>query len=239
MRQHRAGKGPTFVRFAHEFNLGYQKWSVLPNEAQDFITTFRRVSGMLRAVGLKVVWAPNHNTLEGAAPIAATWPGDEYVDVVGIDTYDWGTPLERGTLEEPDGAEMWRRFAELHGKPLAFPEWGAHNQGAQDNPDYIRLQHTFISQHAGTGAGQFIYECYFNFTDSYFSVGLHPDSRVPNMAAVYQSLTWGYPDGAPAPTMPPAPSMDPAPTPPPAPSMDPTRTPRRRTRSRNWSWRER
>lgn len=195
IKQHRAGKGTTYVRFAHEFNLGYSDWAVTSGDVNSYITTFRRVADMLHAAGLKVTWSPNDGEQEGGVVAPQAWPGDQYVDVVGVDSYDWDTDPNAGSLADPEGIEMWRQFAQAHGKPLALPEWGANNSSgaAKDNPQFITDRWNFMSSHAGSGAGQFIYDVYFNFTGggSNYGIGLYPDTRVPNMASTYMNLNWG------------------------------------------------
>lgn len=196
---HRSGKGTTFVRFAHEFNMDFQHWSVMPGEEANYKTTYCAVANMAHAAGLKMTWSANDGTLGGAATPKNTYPGDSCVDVVGPDTYDWGTD-HNATMSDgsPIGIEAWRQFAASHGKPMAFPEWGLNNgsNAYDDNPAYISTMNQFMTAHAGTGAGQFLYDVYFNFigTESNYTIGMHP-TATPNAAARYQSLTWGSGNG--------------------------------------------
>jgi mannan endo-1,4-beta-mannosidase len=82
---------PVMVTFAHEMNGNWYPWgrggkdNVTPAQwvaAWDHVVTVVSAA----APGLvDWVWAPNDEG--GAGPVAAYWPGDEYVDTVGIDGY--------------------------------------------------------------------------------------------------------------------------------------------------------
>ncbi len=114
--------------------------------------------------------------------------------MVGPDTYDWDTPLEAAMPDgSPIGIETWRQFALKHGKPLAFPEWGANNTQGQtkDNAAYIQTMNDFMTKNAGSGPGQFIYDVYFNEDEGGYRIGLWPSADVPQMAAKYVELKWG------------------------------------------------
>ncbi len=190
---HRQGKGLTFIRFAHEANMNFSDWSVMPGEEANYITTFCNVANMAHAAGLKVTWSLNDGTLGGAAGPATMYPGDACVDVVGPDTYDWDTPQVSVVNGQVTGIESWRQFALSHNKPLAFPEWGANNTQGQtkDNPAYITAMNTFMATNGGSGPGQFIYDIYFNEDESGYRIGLWPTADVPQMANTYKALKWG------------------------------------------------
>ncbi|MEU6660618.1 glycosyl hydrolase [Streptomyces sp. NPDC046821] len=65
------------------------------------------------------------------------YPGDSYVDIVGLDIYDvwWkhpdATPEERWehTLNTPMGVRDFKVFAAAHRKPVSYPEWGLYRPG--------------------------------------------------------------------------------------------------------------
>ncbi len=80
------------------------------------------------------------------------WPGDEFVDVVGLDLYDhWpkavGDDAVAAREKTAGRAEYWASFAQQHGKPLLLGEWGLSTvspQGGGDNPAFIRWTHAFL-----------------------------------------------------------------------------------------------
>ena len=58
------------------------------------------------------VWCPNANSVpeEPFNVAEAYYPGDDYVDWVAVDGYNWGTSKD---------SSSWQSFDEIFGKPLA------------------------------------------------------------------------------------------------------------------------
>ncbi|MBU0502286.1 MAG: hypothetical protein KJ811_03455 [Candidatus Margulisbacteria bacterium] len=93
---------PIFIRLAHEFNLTIYPWGV-PNNEQDptlYIKAFRHVVDVFRrekVENVKWVWCFNNYSNppnEAWNDWAEAYPGDKYVDWVGIDGYNWGKTQE-------------------------------------------------------------------------------------------------------------------------------------------------
>ncbi|WP_443072494.1 glycoside hydrolase family 26 protein [Streptomyces sp. NBC_01485] len=81
-----------------------------------------------------------------AVPWTACYPGDRYVDVVGMDAYDQPHGMSFAEqVAEPYGLAAHVRFARAHGKPVAYPEWGLYRNG--DNPEYMRGMLTWFAEH--------------------------------------------------------------------------------------------
>jgi len=74
---------PIYLRFAAEFDI----WEN-PAEPDEFVTAFRHVSEYFqnRNDNVAIVWSPNH-TSNWYVDIDEYYPGDEYVDWVGISLY--------------------------------------------------------------------------------------------------------------------------------------------------------
>jgi beta-mannanase len=101
----KAMPGPVLVRFAHEMNGTWYPWAIRVNgnSAGDYVAAFRHVVDVFRAEGAtnaRFVWAPNVEFV-GSSPLEASYPGDTYVDWVGIDGYNWGTAA---------GTRQWQTF---------------------------------------------------------------------------------------------------------------------------------
>ncbi|MFJ2027063.1 glycoside hydrolase family 26 protein [Streptomyces sp. NPDC087897] len=81
-----------------------------------------------------------------AVPWTACYPGDEVVDIVGMDSYDQppGETFD-DQVEDPYGLQKHVDFAAEHGKPISFPEWGLFRNG--DNPEYMRRMLEWIDRH--------------------------------------------------------------------------------------------
>jgi hypothetical protein len=174
----------TIVRLAWEFNGDWQQWAA--REPADFVRCWRHVFAAAEstAPGLRWDWAVNRGSSAGVMkdPRAA-WPGERYVDIVGIDTYDgWPAVLSQdGWNAQYGGAyglKFWADFARSKGKRLSVPEWGLHRGSAWaghnggDNPYYIRKMFGFFAEQRGNLA----YEAYFNdeATEHLTALSLNP-----------------------------------------------------------------
>jgi hypothetical protein len=115
-----------------------------------------------------------------AVPWTECYPGDRYVDVVGMDAYDQphGMSFEE-QVAEPYGLAAQVRFARAHGKPVSYPEWGLYRNG--DNPDYVRAMLTWFAEHR---------PLYQTISD-YCPHGVWRCSGNPRSSAVYRSLLAG------------------------------------------------
>ncbi len=76
-----------------EMNLGATPWGCDPG---NYKIAYRKFVDTFRSMGMdetKVRWAfaPNNWTSPGCGSIADYYPGDAYVDVIGISAYNWGT----------------------------------------------------------------------------------------------------------------------------------------------------
>lgn len=111
--QIKAWNRPMYLRFASEMNGDWFPWSVGQNgnTAADYVAAYRHVHDIFKAKGVtNVKWVWNPNTLIGGAPINNMYPGDAYVDMVGIDGYNWGTSTSWG---------QWQSPAQVYGPTLA------------------------------------------------------------------------------------------------------------------------
>jgi beta-mannanase len=118
-----------YVRTGWEFNGNWMKWSSGGREA-NFIAAFRNLSACFRTQSdrFAIVWCPNI----GQRDPAPSYPGDEYVDVIGLDFYYQPRWDPAGSAEDiwtymvtrPFGLQWHLEFSRKHNKPIAFPEWG-------------------------------------------------------------------------------------------------------------------
>jgi hypothetical protein len=86
---------PVLLRFAHEMNGDWYPWSatVNGNTPADYVAAWRHLRRRFAAAGaanVRWVWSPNVE-YEGSTPLNEVYPGDDHVDWVGIDGYNWGT----------------------------------------------------------------------------------------------------------------------------------------------------
>ncbi|WP_031029387.1 glycoside hydrolase family 26 protein [Streptomyces albus] len=99
---------------------------------------WRRVVTTMRAVpGQRFRFDFTPSRGPDAIPWTLCYPGDDVVDIIGMDAYDQpkGMPFEE-QVREPFGLQAHIDFARRHGKPVSYPEWGLFRNG--DNPEYVR-----------------------------------------------------------------------------------------------------
>ena len=98
---------PLFLRFGHEMNIERYHWGTAKKDygAESpglYVRMFRHVADIFReegAANVLFVFCPNAESVPNTSydPSAgwnlatAYYPGDEYVDVLGMDGYNWGT----------------------------------------------------------------------------------------------------------------------------------------------------
>ncbi|MFF5974114.1 glycoside hydrolase family 26 protein [Streptomyces sp. NPDC012769] len=108
---------------------------------------WRRVVSVLREVPgqrFRFDFTPSRGTDAVAWP--RCYPGDDVVDIVGLDAYDQPEGLSfEEQVTEPYGLAFHARFAAAHGKPVSFPEWGLFRNG--DNPAYVRGMLDWFARH--------------------------------------------------------------------------------------------
>jgi glycosyl hydrolase family 26 len=144
-----AGLGHSVIRLSHEANGTWGPDNIGSNDAQfaQWRQFWRNTVLAMKSVPgahFKFDWTINARVRP--ISLAKFYPGDDVVDIVGIDAYDVGVPPGQNrwtTLyNSPDGIGDVVRFARAHGKPLSFPEWGIGPQGGAqqaggDDPAYV------------------------------------------------------------------------------------------------------
>ncbi|MEU7907434.1 glycosyl hydrolase [Actinoplanes sp. NPDC049118] len=103
---------PILIRWGHEFNGNWYPWGIANNNADPslYVRAYRRVHRLVAAAGarnVQWVWAYNNGSAPDAPynDPACAYPGDRYVDWVGIDGYNWGF----GPSWDPTG-DRWTSF---------------------------------------------------------------------------------------------------------------------------------
>jgi hypothetical protein len=112
-RAMRSFNHPILLRFAPEMNGNWNSWStgVNGNRPGDYVRAWRHVHRIFVAAGatnVLWVWAPNV-TYRDSKPLAGLYPGNAYVDLVGLDGYNWG-------LVNP--GSRWQGFGDIFGPTL-------------------------------------------------------------------------------------------------------------------------
>ncbi len=86
-------KKDVYIRFAHESNGDWYPWSVARLGNEKYIAVYRHVKDIfdsLDVTNVKWVFAVNWEDIPKSNSYALGYPGDTYVDYMGIDGYNWG-----------------------------------------------------------------------------------------------------------------------------------------------------
>jgi hypothetical protein len=125
-----------YIRLAWEMNGDWYKWSTT-GTPDDYVEAWRRVIEIFRDASprFRFVWCPS--ALAGTeASTEAYYPGDDYVDVIGLDVYWFAQyqspdPAQAFTMvrDNPVGLAWQAAFAASRGKPISIEEWGVADDG--------------------------------------------------------------------------------------------------------------
>lgn len=141
-----AGLGDSVIRLGAEMN---GKWEAdfMGNSAVEqrlWASCFAsEVTGMREAPDEHFLFDWNPNACKGNYPYGNFYPGNAFVDIVGLDLYDVGCETPRTRLSftqlanEPAGLAHFEAFAATKGKPMSLPEWGLSSIPSGDDPAYI------------------------------------------------------------------------------------------------------
>jgi hypothetical protein len=123
---------PIFIRWASEMNIfGDNPWAT--GKPTLYIEKFRLVSRIFKeeAPNVIMVWAPNwapNNIGDSTSSIDPYYPGNDFVDWVGVDFYQWGPncPYDRGVTDPRDQLRyVYNKYSAIpFNKPVFICEMG-------------------------------------------------------------------------------------------------------------------
>jgi mannan endo-1,4-beta-mannosidase len=119
---------PLMIRFGQEMNGDWFAWGGHPNA---FKAAWRHLVRVFRAAGadqVRWVWNPYVNSRDGRLPFAPFFPGNKWVDWVGLDVINWGGPHPWRTFGQILGLS-YRDLTKLSSKPVIIAETGSGEQG--------------------------------------------------------------------------------------------------------------
>jgi hypothetical protein len=130
---------PLLLRFGHEMNLHGIAWSGTPDL---YRAAWDRIHGLFAesgAANVQFVWSP-YVTGRNASSFVPYYPGDQTVDWVALDGYNWGRRrwLDRWQSFDSVFASSYRVMTELApNKPVVIAEIGCAERGG-DKAAWIR-----------------------------------------------------------------------------------------------------
>lgn len=164
------GLGSSIIRIGWEMNGKWYETHYVgesQDEREQWKEYFRRIVMAIEVEGS--AFEIDFNIAEGpqnSVAIDELYPGDDYVDIIGIDVYDsYISPIDPSARwqekdEKVNSISAVAAFAAAHDKPLSFPEWAmvaeGDTDGGGDSPD-------FIDQIADVVVAEDVrYQAYFN-----------------------------------------------------------------------------
>ena len=170
------------IRTGWEFNTPNFQWAARGRE-RAFIGAFRQFVNSFRAVSPRFLFEWNVN-LDGNMEPEAAYPGDDFVDVIGMDFYwnpQWTSPDPLRAwdwmLEHRRGLRWHQDFATSHRKPTAYSEWGVTTDAAEP---YLERAKVWFDGH------DVVFQTYWDSNGAY--PGRLSDDRFPRSAAAYRRL---------------------------------------------------
>jgi Glycosyl hydrolase family 26 len=129
---------PVLLRFAHEMNGGWYPWgrghgntsAVYKRAWRHLVQIFRREG----ASNVMWVWTPNVDN-SGKYPFRGLYPGDAWVDWVGLDGFNWGKQGEWTSFRQVFG-RSYRVLTQISRRPVIIAETGSTQQGG-DKPAWV------------------------------------------------------------------------------------------------------
>jgi len=215
------GFGSSYIRLGWEFQGGWFPWTICNADGQkDFVPAFQNiVTSMRSATGanFKFIWNPDNSTNTSCAgQVENYYPGDSYVDEIGLDVYDtdgstdssstrWNNYLNgvnsggwtatapdaiNGQTFEGYGLNWALAFAKEHNKQVGFPEWGLWNDGSSDSGGddsyFISQMAAWVKANA-TGPSD-----YWDYGTSSLTIPSDTSGSSPNASAEFKDGFGGY-----------------------------------------------
>jgi hypothetical protein len=164
------GLSNAYLRLGWEFDGSWMPWNATtPSAEASYAAYFRQIVTAMRSVSgeeFRFVWNPDAGAFtQSGYSVAAAYPGNAYVDVIGLDAYDqsWAvpqTPANAWSSTTLPSLTAAQQFASSNGKPLAFSEWGvtirSDGHGLGDDPYFVNQMVAWMKSNNVT------YESYFD-----------------------------------------------------------------------------
>jgi len=183
LAKYRPRERQLYLRTGWEFNGDWMPWSAQGKPAA-FIGAFRRFASAFRAASKRFVIEWNVNIGDAGMNPEDAYPGDDVVDIIGMDFY-WQTqwdpadPIKawENALHRKYGLEWHQEFARRHKKPTAYSEWGVRSDNAAP---YLHSVKAWFDGHP------VVYQTYWNSNADY--PGKLSDGQYPATGAAYRAL---------------------------------------------------
>lgn len=123
--------GPILLRFGQEMNGSWAPWQrgVNGTTGPRFVAAWRHMVRIFRRAGatnVSWVWCPYVDN--GDLPFMSFYPGDEWVDWLALDGFNWGAPTAWQSFPKIFDAS-YRQLTGISSKPIMIAEIGSNEAG--------------------------------------------------------------------------------------------------------------
>jgi len=127
--------GPVLIRFAHEMDGNWYPWAIGMNNTteEEYINAWKHIHDVFKeekVSNVQWVWSPNWNDEWPVSRYDKIYPGDEYVDWIGMSIFNWGTTVTYQKWDTLDKRLGWRyKLALKYNKPIILAELSCDETG--------------------------------------------------------------------------------------------------------------
>ena len=123
-----------FLRFAHEMNGDWYPWSGMKIGKEVYQGMFRHIRQVFDDAGVRNVrwvFSINADNVPAQNTYAACYPGDRYVDYIGLDGYNWGVSRDwsRWRSFQDIFSGIYREVVRRYKKPVILSEFSSSSAG--------------------------------------------------------------------------------------------------------------
>jgi hypothetical protein len=188
-------RASAIIRLGWGWNDNDHPWKA-DADPSDWIACFQRVVTAIRATApdIQIDWSFNPvgpPEIRAGDPYTA-YPGDDYVDFIGLEEFDMYPAVhDDATWEQKcngaSGLCHLAEFARAHGKKVGIAEWGIATCGGDpggDNPFFVRKVFETFARYTDLMG----YEAYFVDGDAEVCSTIEDDPDATQAAAEYKKL---------------------------------------------------
>lgn len=130
----RSEEKTVYLRFAHEMNGDWYPWSSFLIGAENYKAMYRHVKDLfdsLRIRNVRWIYSMNWENKPATNDYTSSYPGDSYVDYLGIDGYNWGSchPWSRWTSFHDLFFPLYQKLTHTYDKEIFITEFSTTAQG--------------------------------------------------------------------------------------------------------------
>jgi hypothetical protein len=183
LAKYRPQENVLYVRTGWEFNGDWFPWTAQGGKAKAFAGAFQHFVTAFRSVSNRFRFEWNVNLGDSGMNPEDAYPGDDSVDVIGMDFY-WNLQYDdadpamawSSKLTQKYGLQWHQDFATTHHKPTAYSEWGIMSDKAGP---YIQSAKAWFTAH------DVVYQTYWNSNSAF--TGQLSNGQYPNAGAAYKA----------------------------------------------------